>query len=261
MELRIGVIIVAGGSGRRMGGPIPKQFRLLGGEPVLARTIGNFAAACPGAEIVVVLPESHIPFWKDFSARFEVARHRIVAGGAERFDSVRCGLKALQSDPDLIAVQDGVRPLGSVEMIRHVAEAATTYGAAIPVIEATDSFRELDAEETTEGRESAREARKRTGEEAAKEDPRSHPVDRSRLRIVQTPQIFRSWLLREAYEQDYRREFTDDASVVEAAGYPVHLARGERGNLKLTTPEDFIIAEALLSARELAADRTTAIEQ
>lgn len=244
---RIGVIIVAGGSGRRMGGSIPKQFRLLGGQPVLARTIGNFATAWPGAEIVVVLPESHIAFWKDFAARFEVAHHQVVAGGAERFDSVRCGLAALRSDPDLIAVQDGVRPLGSVEMIRRVAQTALRYGAAVPVVEPADSFREIEAA----GKET-----NPTGSAGAdagadrEEDPRSHPVDRSRLRIVQTPQIFRSWLLREAYRQPYRREFTDDASVVEAAGYPVSLARGERSNLKLTTPEDFIIAEALLSARE-----------
>lgn len=271
---RIGVIIVAGGSGRRMGGGIPKQFRILGGQPVLARTIGNFAAAWPGAEIVVVLPESHIAFWKDLAARFEVARHRVVAGGAERFDSVRCGLAALQSDPDLIAVQDGVRPLGTVEMIRRVAETALRYGAAVPVVEPADSFREI---ETVKGEANKDEAVK--GEAAPEgsahngtapegsihegtlpdgsEDPRSHPLDRSRLRIVQTPQIFRSWLLREAYEQPWRREFTDDASVVEAAGYPVSLARGERSNLKLTTPEDFIIAEALLEARDESTDETT----
>ena len=234
---RIGVIIVAGGSGRRMGGSLPKQFRLLGGQPVLARTINNFALALRGAEIVVVLPEEHIPFWQNLSARFNVARHSIVKGGRERFDSVRCGLEALQSDPDLIAVQDGVRPLGTAGMIRGVVETAARYGAAIPVVKAVDSFREIVA-----------------GEEV-KEDPRSQPVDRSRLRSVQTPQVFRSWLLREAYAVGFRPEFTDDASVVEAAGYPVSLAPGERSNLKLTTPEDFAIAEALLAAREEAPAR------
>lgn len=231
---RIAVIIVAGGSGRRMGEGLPKQFRLLGGMPVLARTIGTFAAALPGAEIVVVLPEQHIPFWENLKARFDVAPHRIVAGGAERFDSVRCGLQALKSDPDLIAVQDGVRPLGTAEMIRRVVETAVRYGAAIPVVEPVDSFREIEAD----------------SEPVA--DPRSHPVDRSRLRIVQTPQVFRSWLLREAYGVEYQSRFTDDASVVEAAGYPVSLAPGERSNLKLTTPEDFAIAEAILTARQEA---------
>ena len=96
---RVSVIIVAGGSGRRMGEGLPKQFRFLGNLPVLARTIGRFAEALPGAEIVVVLPEGHISFWKDLAARFDVAGHRVVAGGAERFDSVRCGLKTLTGDP------------------------------------------------------------------------------------------------------------------------------------------------------------------
>ena len=118
---RTGVIIVAGGSGSRAGGARPKQFRFLDGMPVLARTINTFAAALPGAEIVAVLPEQHIGFWKNLSARFDVAEHKIAAGGAERFHSVRNGLAALTSDPGLIAVQDGVRPLGSVAMIRRVA--------------------------------------------------------------------------------------------------------------------------------------------
>ena len=222
---RTGVIIVAGGSGSRAGGARPKQFRFLDGMPVLARTINTFAAALPGAEIVAVLPEQHIGFWKNLSARFD---------GAERFHSVRNGLAALTSDPGLIAVQDGVRPLGSVAMIRRVAEAAAKHGAAIPVVEPVDSFRETDGEADAAGR-------------AA-----SHIVDRRLLRIVQTPQIFRAEVLRRAYESEYRAEFTDDASVVEAVGQAVCLAEGERENLKLTTPGDFVIAEALIAAREEA---------
>lgn len=225
---RVAVIIVAGGSGRRMGEGLPKQFRFLGNLPVLARTIGLFAEALPGAEIVVVLPEGHISFWKDLAARFDVAGHRVVAGGAERFDSVRCGLKALTGDPELIAVQDGVRPLGTAEMIRRVVRAAAEHGAAIPVVEPVDSFRETDSAGN------------------------SHPVDRSRLRCVQTPQVFRADVLRNAYAAEFRPAFTDDASVVEAAGHPVCLVPGERGNIKLTAPEDFIVAEALLTAREEA---------
>ena len=222
---RTGVIIVAGGSGSRAGGARPKQFRFLDGMPVLARTINNFAAALPGAEIVAVLPEQHIGFWKNLSARFDVAEHKIAAGGAERFHSVRNGLAALTSDPGLIAVQDGVRPLGSVAMIRRVAEAAAKHGAAIPVVEPVDSFRETDG--------------------AA-----SQIIDRRRLRIVQTPQVFRAELLRRAYETEYRPEFTDDASVVELSGEAVFLCEGERANLKITTPEDTVIAEALLADRE-----------
>lgn len=222
---RTGVIIVAGGGGRRMGGTLPKQFRLLGGRPVLARTIDAFAAALPGAEIVVVLPESHVGFWRDFAARFDVAEHRIAVGGAERFHSVKNGLAQLGDDPELIAVQDAARPLVTASLIRRTAEAAREYGAAVPVVEPVDSLRETDG----------------TG---------SRPVDRRRLRIVQTPQIFRAGLLRGAYEAEYREEFTDDASVVERTGHPIALCEGERSNLKLTTPEDMAIAEALLAARE-----------
>lgn len=207
--------------------------------PVLARTINNFAEAMPGAEIVAVLPEQHIEFWNNLAARFDVAPHTVAAGGAERFDSVRNGLAALTSDPELIAVQDGVRPLGSVGMIRRVAEAAAQHGAAVPVVEPVDSFRETEGEPDAEG------------------IVPSRIVDRRRLRIVQTPQVFRADILRRAYAAEYRAEFTDDASVVEAAGHPVCLAEGERGNLKLTTPEDFTIAEALIAAREEAGEAQT----
>ncbi len=222
---RTGVIIVAGGSGRRMGGPRPKQFALLGAQPVLAHTINRFAEALPGAEIVVVLPAEHAVFWQDLAARFEVAPHTVTAGGAERFHSVRCGIAALRRQPELIAVQDGVRPLATTALIRRVAAAAAASGAAIPVVEPVDSFRETDGDG-------------------------SHIVDRSRLRIVQTPQFFRAEWLRNAYEQAFQPRFTDDASVVEAAGYPVALCDGEAANLKITRPEDLTVAEALLAARE-----------
>ena len=165
-----------------------------------------------------------------------MAKHEVAAGGAERFDSVKNGLAALASDPELIAVQDGVRPLGTATMIRRVAEAAARHGAAIPVVEPVDSFREMDGEPDAAG------------------NAPSHIVDRRRLRIVQTPQIFRADILRRAYGTEYRTEFTDDASVVEAAGHEVYLAEGERENLKLTTPADFTVAEALIAAREEAED-------
>lgn len=237
---RTGIIIVAGGTGRRAGGARPKQFAFLAGMPVLARTINNFAAAMPGAEIVTVLPQQHIEFWNNLAARFDVAAHTVVAGGTERFDSVKNGLAALKSDPELIAVQDGVRPLGTAGMIRRVAEAAARHGAAIPVVEPVDSFRETEGAADGEG------------------IVPSRIVDRRRLRIVQTPQVFRADVLRRAYETEYRAEFTDDASVVEAAGHPVCLAEGERENLKLTTPEDFTIAEALIAAREEEAEEAQA---
>lgn len=222
---RVGVIIVAGGAGTRCGGRIPKQFALLGGVPVLARTIGNFAQALPGARIVVVLPAEYVDFWQNLRARFDVAPHAVVAGGAERFDSVRCGLEALAPDVGLIAVQDGVRPLGTLKLIRRTVAVAAEHGTAVPVVEAIDSYRETEGEG-------------------------SRVVDRRRLRIVQTPQIFRAEVLRDAYKATYRPDFTDDASVVESAGHAVRLCEGERQNLKITRPEDFVMAEALLAARE-----------
>ena len=210
MERQTGVIIVAGGGGSRMGGARPKQFMLLGGIPILAHTINNFAAALPGAEIVVVLPAEHTGFWHNLSARFEVAPHTVAEGGRERFHSVKNGLAALKRDP---------------ELIRRTVAAAAEHGTAIPVVEPVDSFRETDG--------------------AA-----SQIIDRRRLRIVQTPQVFRAELLRRAYETEYRPEFTDDASVVELSGEAVFLCEGERANLKITTPEDTVIAEALLADRE-----------
>ena len=222
---RCGVIIVAGGAGKRCGGRIPKQFALLGGVPVLARTIGSFARALPGAAIVVVLPAEHTGFWHNLCARFDVAPHTVAEGGAERFHSVRNGLAALPDDVALVAVQDAVRPLGSVKLIRRTAALAAEQGSAVPVVAATDSYRTVEAEE-------------------------SHTLDRSSLRIVQTPQCFRTDLLREAYRTDFNPAFTDDASVVEAAGHRVRLCDGERHNIKITTPEDFTVAEALLALRE-----------
>lgn len=220
-QRRVGVIIVAGGSGSRMGSSMPKQFALVDGLPILARTINTFARAFAGAKIVVVLPESQIDFWKNYSARFTVARHSVTTGGEQRFHSVKRGIEALTDAVELIAVHDGVRPFASVEMIRRVAECAAETGAAIPVTEAVDSFRV-----TTQ-----------TGSEV---------IDRSKLRIVQTPQIFEASLLRAAYDTEYQQSFTDDASVVEqTTPCRVTLCAGERNNIKITTPEDMVIAYAI----------------
>lgn len=220
-----GVIIVAGGSGSRMGGSKPKQFLFLEGVPVLARTINTFAAALPGSEIVVVLPAQHVEFWKNLAARFEVAPHAIAEGGEQRFHSVQNGIAALKCEQELIAVHDGVRPLASAEMILRTAAAAAEHGAAIPVVEPVDSLRKIDG-------------------------AGSHIVDRSAFRSVQTPQIFRAEILRHAYRTAYRTEFTDDASVVELAGQAIHLCEGERSNIKITTPEDLTLAGTILTARE-----------
>lgn len=215
------VIIVAGGSGKRMQSALPKQFMMLGGLPVVAHTINTFSEALPGAEIVVVLPEEHIPLWRNLAARFDIAVHRSIAGGKERFHSVKNGLNALSEEVEYVAVHDGVRALATKKMILRVQLAAEERGAAIPVTEVVDSYRRVDGSE-------------------------SYIVPRSELRIVQTPQTFSAALLRRAYEQPFSDKFTDDASVVEALGAKITLVEGERRNIKLTTPEDMLIAERLL---------------
>ena len=220
-QQQIGVVIVAGGSGSRMGGSLPKQFALVGGEPILVKTINNFAKAFAGAKIIVVLPAAQIDFWKNYSARFRVARHKIVEGGEQRFHSVKNGIEALTDYVDLIAIQDGVRPFASVEMLRATAKCAAEYGSAIPVVDAVDSFRVV----TNQG---------------------SEIIDRSKLRVVQTPQIFEAGLIRAAYDTLYSEQFTDDASVVEATTpHRVRLCNGERTNIKITTPDDMVLAEAI----------------
>lgn len=224
--IHTGVVIVAGGTGSRMGGNLPKQFMLLDGQPILARTINNFAEALPAAEIVVVLPADYIDFWNDYARRFTVAAHRTAAGGAERFHSVANGIAALSPACELIAIQDGVRPLATHECIRRIVRCAAEKGSAVPVVRAVDSFREVAPDGT------------------------SHPLDRSVLRIVQTPQVFRADLLRRAYKQPYNPDFTDDATVVEASGTAVELVEGEALNLKITTHDDLAMAEALLARRK-----------
>ena len=197
---------------------VPKQFLILGGMPVVARTINTFAEALPGAEIVVVLPKDDIAMWRNLAARFDVAVHRTVAGGAERFHSVKCGLDALSSEVEYVAVHDGVRAMVSKKLIIRTLLDAEEHGATVPVIDVADSYRRV----THEG---------------------SEIVPRSELRIVQTPQVFRASLLREAYEQPFSASFTDDASVVERLGHKISLVEGERTNLKLTTPDDMSWAE------------------
>ena len=216
-----GVVIVAGGSGRRMGGALPKQFMIVDGMPIVARTINTFAEALPGGDIVVVLPEEHIPMWQNLASRFDVAKHRCVAGGKERFHSVKAGVEALGDEVEYIAVHDGVRALVTKRLIIGAMLAAEEHKAVIPVMGVVDSYRQVEGSE-------------------------SRIIDRTTLRTVQTPQVFEAALLRKAYEQEYDAKFTDDASVVEAMGVNIALIEGERGNIKITTPDDLEYAEWLL---------------
>lgn len=204
---------------------LPKQFMILGGMPVVARTINTFAEALPGADIVVVLPEEHIALWKNLAARFDVAAHRVVAGGKERYDSVKAGIDALATEVEYIAVHDGVRALVSKKLVLRAMMEAESHDAVIPVVDVVDSIRRI------------------VGDSSA-------IVPRSELRAVQTPQVFRAEVLRNAYTLTYDASFTDDASVVEAAGGTITLIEGERQNIKLTTPEDMAWAEAILRNEE-----------
>ena len=206
---------------------MPKQFMVLGQEPILARTINLFSEALPKAELVVVLPEEHIALWRNLAARFDVAPHKIAPGGRERFDSVKSGLAALSDEVETIAVHDAVRPLATKKLIRRLALAAEEAEAVIPVVAPHDSIRRVEGES-------------------------SHIVDRSLLRMVQTPQFFQAKVLRKAYSQTFSPLFTDDASVVEAAGHKITLTEGEEQNIKITTPIDLTIAEAIIADRDEA---------
>lgn len=218
-----GVIIVAGGSGRRMGGALPKQFMMLDNEPILARSINRMHEALPAAEIVVVLPEEHVELWKNIAARFDVARHKIALGGKERFHSVKNGLEALSDEVCIVGIHDAVRPLASKKLVIKLFLEAENNTAVIPVVAPIDSYRIVEGDD-------------------------SRIIDRSALRMVQTPQVFQAEALRKAYEQPFSTTFTDDASVMEAAGHKVTLVEGERENIKITTPSDMLIAEAIINA-------------
>ena len=214
-------IIVAGGSGKRMGAAVPKQFLLLGGKPLLCRTIEAFHRFDPAMKLVVVLPEEQIAAWEALCAEHGFhAPHATVPGGKERFHSVREGLKLVQQD-GAVAVHDGARPLVGGELIARCFTAAEHHGAAIPVVPVSSSVRMV-------------------------KDGASRAVDRSELRIVQTPQCFRVPLLRKAFEMPYDAAFTDEATLVERTGAAVHLVQGEERNIKVTTPLDLRVAEALL---------------
>lgn len=215
------VIIVAGGKGLRMGGDIPKQFLPIGGKPVLMRTIEAFYSFDPSIHIILVLPVSQQAYWKELCMTYHFSVHHDIADGGEtRFHSVKNGL-ALADGEGLVGVHDGVRPFVSPEVIARCYARAETKKAVIPVIDVVETVRHL----TERG---------------------SETVSRDDYKLVQTPQVFELSLLKEAYSREFKETFTDDASVVEAMGKEIHLVPGNRENIKLTTPFDLKIAEALL---------------
>jgi 2-C-methyl-D-erythritol 4-phosphate cytidylyltransferase len=215
-------LIVAGGSGKRMGTDIPKQFLELAGMPVLMRTVERFRSFDTSIRIIVVLPEDQMEYWEELQKKYSFSIPCTeVKGGPERFFSVKNGLEKIE-DYSLVAIHDGVRPLVSTDTIKRCFDAAQKFGNAVPVISPADSVRMI----TEHG---------------------NIPVNRQFLRIIQTPQVFDSKLIKKAYLQDYTPEFTDDASLLEKTGEAIHLVEGNRENLKITNPGDLAVAEALFN--------------
>ena len=229
------VIIVAGGKGLRMGSDIPKQFLPIGGKPVLMRTLERFRAYSKVLQIILVLPEAQQGYWQELCKEyhFEVA-YQLANGGQTRFHSVQNGLsqtrfhsvqKGLALVPDdaqgVVGVHDGVRPFPSIEVIRNCYETAREKKAVIPVIPVVETVRHLEGESSV-------------------------TVPRGDYRLVQTPQTFDIQLLKAANRQPYNDGFTDDASVVESYGHTITLVEGNRENIKITTPYDIVVAEAII---------------
>ena len=215
------VVIVAGGSGKRMGADIPKQFLGLAGRPVLMHTIERFKSFNESVEIITVLPENQLRYWVDLQKKhsFDIP-HTLVKGGSHRFISVKNGLRFVNT-PSLVAIHDGVRPFVSIDTIKRCFEAAEKYGNAIPAVAPSDSLRLI----TGDG---------------------SKPLNRIQVRQIQTPQVFNSELIKKAYQQDYNADFTDDATVLEKMGEKINIVEGNRENIKITNPEDLLISSALL---------------
>ncbi len=217
------IIIVAGGKGLRMGSDIPKQFLLIGGKPVLMRTLERFRAYSSALQIILVLPEAQQDYWRKLCEEYHFdVEYNLANGGQTRFHSVQNGLALVPDDAEgVVGVHDGVRPFPSIEVIRNCYETARTAKAVIPVIPVVETVRHLEGD-------------------------KSVTVPRGDYRLVQTPQTFDIQLLKAANRQPYNDGFTDDASVVESYGHAITLVEGNRENIKITTPYDLKIAEVLI---------------
>lgn len=214
-------LVVAAGSGLRMGGPVKKQFRALCGRPVLAHTLMAIEAAAAVDAVVLVLGAGEIFPTQSFSKV-----RAVVTGGATRTDSVRAGLAALPPETELVLIHDGVRPLASSALFAAVAARAWETGACIPVLPVTDTVKTIDAQGLVQ-----------------------KTLRRDELVRVQTPQGFRKEIVLAAYAQAVTVA-TDDAGLVEMAGFPVQTIPGEETNLKLTTPTDMWVAELWMKREE-----------
>lgn len=215
-------IIVAGGTGSRMQSPVPKQFMLLKDKPVLMHTLSKFASFDPSITIILVIPADQENYWKALCSihSFKI-RHKIVHGGSNRFESVKNGL-AITGKEGLVAIHDGVRPLVSSQTIERCFITAAEKGNAIPYILPVDSVRQEQS------------------------DGASIILDRTKLKLIQTPQVFLAGLIKSAYEQPFRPEFTDDASVLETLGVNINMVAGNIENIKITNPHDLAVAGMLI---------------
>jgi len=214
-------LIVAGGAGTRMNAGIPKQFLLLKDYPVLMHTVSIFHQYDQYMRIILVLPENHTKIWNRLCEDYKFTiKHEVGLGGETRFHSVKNNIAGIP-DQCLIAVHDGVRPLVSLETISRCFNSALEFGNAIPCVEIQETMRQTIGQANKQ-------------------------VDRSRFKLIQTPQVFHGSILKKAYMQEYQKHFTDDAGVVENLGYTMHLVEGNPENIKITYPKDLIIASSLL---------------
>lgn len=217
-------VIVAGGSGTRMQSAVPKQFLLLNGKPALMHTIENFHNTSPAPTIILALPGNFHDYWRDLCKQHNFTiPHEVIAGGQTRFHSVKNSIAHIPDDA-LIAVQDAVRPLTSAAVIEAAYQCAQEHGTAVTAVKSRDSIRQMS-------------------------NSRSTALKRDEIYLVQTPQTFKALILKQAYQQEFNDDFTDDASVVEKSGEQIRLVDGDYTNIKITFPEDIAIAELLLKQK------------
>jgi 2-C-methyl-D-erythritol 4-phosphate cytidylyltransferase len=214
------VVITAGGIGKRMGTAVPKQFLELNGKPVLLHTLEKFHSFDPTAQLLITLPYEWKTYWDDLLIKFNCdIPHQVVDGGEERYHSIKNALKMCSGK--YVAIHDGVRPLVNEETLKRCFEAVKTNGQVIPVVPLKESIRKV----TEDG---------------------SHAEDRSLFRLVQTPQCFLKEVLENAYQKEYHTKITDDAGLVEEAGYKIYLVAGNEENIKITTLLDLEFASMLM---------------
>ncbi len=225
------VVIVAGGSGKRMASNTPKQFLEIGKLPILCHTINAFYQVKELVEIIVVLPENQIGYWKELCENYKFKiPHKIVPGGKSRFESVKNGIQSISNIKSLVAIHDGVRPFISIDIINKSFETAMQHGSGIVACKPKESIR------------------KKTGTTTKAED-------RSKFFSIQTPQTFRTDEIYKAYKVEEKDYFTDDASVAEDYGIEIRLVEGSDENIKITTQTDLIFAEALIQHRNKKSER------